>query len=48
MPLAIYDGEPAVAAARERNRFLVGLAGAVLAIACAMVLAYLARGGSLA
>jgi hypothetical protein len=48
MSLAIYDGEPAVAAARERNRFLVGLAGAVLAIACAMVLAYLARGGSLA
>ncbi len=48
MALAIYDGEPAVAAGRERDRFLVGLAGGVLAIASALVLAYLARGGSLA
>lgn len=48
MPLAVYDGEPAVAAGRERSRFIVGLAGAILAIACALALAYLARGGMLA
>jgi hypothetical protein len=48
MALAIYDGEPGVAAEREQDRFLVGLAGAVLAIVSALVLAYLARGGSLA
>ena len=48
MGLAIYDGEPGVAAGRERDRFLVGLAGAILAIVSALVLAYLARGGSLA
>jgi hypothetical protein len=45
--LAIYDGAPDVAVGRERSRFLLGLAGAVLAIVSALVLAYLARGGSL-
>ncbi len=48
MSLAVFDGTPAVAAGREQDRFLLGLAGAVLAIACALVLAYLARGGFLA
>jgi hypothetical protein len=48
MALAVYDGEPGVAVGRERDRFVVGLLGAALAIACALVLAYLARGGTLA
>ncbi len=47
MPLAVYDGEPAAATGREQDRFLLGLAGAILAIACAMGLAYLARGGTI-
>lgn len=47
MPLAVYDGEPAAAAGREQNRFLLGLGGAVLAIVCAMALAYLASGATL-
>jgi hypothetical protein len=48
MALAVYDGEPAIAARRERDLFIVGLGGGVLAIVSALVLAYLARGGSLA
>ena len=44
-PLAVFDGEPAVAAAREQGRFLTGLGGAVLAIVSALALAYLLRGG---
>ena len=43
--LAIFDGEPGVAAGRERQRFLVGIGGALLAIASALTLAYLLNGG---
>ncbi len=43
--LAIFDGEPGVAAGRERQRFLVGVGGALLAIASALALAYMLRGG---
>jgi len=43
--LAIFDGEPGVAAGRERERFLVGIGGALLSIASALALAYLLRGG---
>lgn len=44
-PLAVFDGEPGVAAGREQGRFLMGLGGAVLAIVSALALAYLLRGG---
>lgn len=44
-PLAVFDGEPGVAAGREQTRFLTGLGGAVLAIVSAIALAYLLRGG---
>jgi len=44
-PLAVFDGEPGVAAGREQRRFLLGLGGAVLAIVSALTLAYLLRGG---
>ncbi len=43
-PLLIVEGAPEVAAAREQNRFLVGLLGAALAIASAIVAA-IAIGG---
>jgi hypothetical protein len=39
-PLLVAAGTPAVAAARHRDTFLVGLLGAVLAIASAVVLAF--------
>jgi hypothetical protein len=44
-PLAVFDGEPGVAAGREQARFLTGLGGAVLAIVSALALAYVLRGG---
>jgi hypothetical protein len=40
MPLLVSFGEPAVAADRYRNRFAMGLLGAVLAIGSAIVLAF--------
>jgi hypothetical protein len=43
--LAIFDGEPGVAAGRERDRFMLGIAGALIAIVSALALAYLLRGG---
>ena len=40
MPLLVSFGEPAVAASRYRDTFLMGLLGAVLAIGSAIVLAF--------
>ncbi len=45
-PLLITYGSPVAAAGRERSQFLIGLLGAVLAIASAMALAVLFDGGS--
>lgn len=45
VPLVVSLGPPAVAAGRHERRFLVGLLGAVLAIASAMVLAVGLGGG---
>jgi hypothetical protein len=42
--LAIFDGEPGVAARRERDRFMLGIVGALIAIASALALAYMLRG----
>jgi hypothetical protein len=44
-PLAISLGAPTTVAAREQWQFLVGLAGAVLAIGSAMALALMIQGG---
>src|SRR5262249_10628649 len=44
VPLLITLGAPAAAAARESDRYLVGLLGAVVAIASAVTLALLAAG----
>jgi hypothetical protein len=43
--LAVFDGDPGAATGREQGRFILGLGGAVLAIASALTLAYLLRGG---
>jgi len=48
VPLLIAFGEPAAVAERGRMRLLIGLLGAVLAIASAMVFAISVNGGSLA
>ena len=40
VPLLVSFGEPAVAASRYRDTFLMGLLGAVLAIGSAIVLAF--------
>lgn len=46
VPLLIAHGAPAAAAGRHRDRFIVGLLGAVLAIGSAVVVALLVSGGS--
>ena len=43
--LSVFDGDPGVATGREQGRFLLGLGGAVLAIASALALGYILRGG---
>ncbi len=45
VPLLIAHGTPGAAAARQDDRFLVGLLGAALAIASAMVFAVMLSGG---
>jgi hypothetical protein len=40
MPLLVSFGEPAVAAGRYRDTFVIGLLGALLAIGSAIVLAF--------
>ena len=45
MPLLVAFGQPAVAAARHRDTFLVGLLGVVLAIGSAIVLAFAITSG---
>jgi hypothetical protein len=45
MRLLVTSGIPAVAAQRADDRFFVGLLGAVLAIGCALILAWLVSGG---
>ena len=40
MPLLVSFGEPSVAAGRQRDTFMIGLLGAVLAIGSAIVLAF--------
>ena len=40
MPLLVSFGEPAVAAGRYRDTFVMGLLGAVLAIGSAILLAF--------
>jgi len=47
MPLLVSHGEPAIAADRYRNRFAMGLLGAVLAIGSAIVLAFAVTSGAL-
>lgn len=44
VPLLIAHGLPSAAVERQQDRFLIGLLGAVLAIACAIVLALMAPG----
>jgi hypothetical protein len=46
VPLLIAHGVPATAADRQQDRFIVGLLGAVLAIACALGLALMVSGAS--
>jgi hypothetical protein len=45
VPLVISSGAPATAAGRHEREFLVGLLGAILAIASAVGLALVAGGG---
>jgi len=44
MPLLIAFGVPQVAVGRQQGRFIVGLLGAILAIASAMALALMITG----
>jgi hypothetical protein len=44
VPLLIASGQPTAAAARGRDRFIVGLLGALLAIGSALGLAVLISG----
>jgi hypothetical protein len=45
VPLAIHAGTPQVAASHERGLFLLGLAGALISVACALALVVMLRGG---
>ena len=45
VPLLIAYGAPAAVVGRGQSRFAVGLLGAILAIACAMILAVSLSGG---
>jgi hypothetical protein len=46
MPLMVSLGEPAIAAGRQRDTFVMGLLGAALAIGSAIVLAFSLRAGT--
>ena len=45
VPLLIAHGVPGVATGRYQDRFIVGLLGAVVAIACALALALMVTPG---